>query len=82
MFKIDKLRSRNSNVTSFTVIGSLLAEKIKVSLPPKFRPVISAHDVRNSTMYFSDFRDIGSMKFSETLYAKSMAPTDYNVLQF
>lgn len=43
---------------------------------------ISMHDVKNFKMYFWNFRGAGAIKFFETLYAKSKAPTDYNVLNF
>lgn len=81
MFEIDQLHSENSNVKSFPVISLLLAEKIKVEVSIfKFLAVISACDVASSTMYFSYFYDIGLIKFSETSYAKFMAPPNYNLV--
>lgn len=50
--------------------------------PLKLRIEITAHGVTNYEMYVSYFRDIGSIKVSETSYTWSMAATDDNLLYF
>lgn len=52
------------------------------SLIFRFSAEISVRVFRNFKIHFWCFRDIGLIKFSETLYSRSVALTGENVLHF
>lgn len=71
-----------TNVVNFTLIGISIEEKIRVKVSfLDFTPK-PLRDVTNFKLNFLYFDDIGSIKFIETWYVKSLASGEDNAHNF